>query len=60
MSKPGETLTPTLFSDLFRSELEEIVAKAVRAVKLVFPGAKVVDRVRGKEEERQLGLDGQD
>jgi len=38
-------ITPTLFSDLFRSELEEIVAKAVRAVKLVFPGAKVVDRI---------------
>ncbi len=45
MVKRGETLTPTLFSDLFRSELEEIVAKAVRAVKLVFPGAKVVDRI---------------
>ena len=35
MGKRGETLTPTLFSDLFRSELEEIVAKAVRAVELV-------------------------
>ena len=30
MSKPGEGLTPTLFSDPFRSELEEIVTKAVR------------------------------
>ena len=60
MNKPGEGLTPNLFSDPFRSELEEIVKKAVRAVKLVFPGAKVVDRVRGKEEKRQLGLDGQD
>jgi len=28
--KPGEGLTPNLFSDPFRSELEEIVKKAVR------------------------------
>jgi len=30
MSNPGENITPTLFGDLFRSELEEIVTKAVR------------------------------
>ncbi len=30
LEKPGEGLTPNLFSDPFRSELEEIVKKAVR------------------------------
>ncbi len=30
MNKPGEDLTPTLFGDLFRTELEGIVVKAVK------------------------------
>jgi len=48
MSKPGEGLTSTLFSDLFRSELEGIVKKAVKEV-MSQNGAKEGSLISAKE-----------